>query len=167
MMNAAKEQPVTIIVNKTQLVIGLVALCLGTLVYLVLRQPDQVYFTRFFGIHAPLFEIHSRSLHTLGRSLPAFLHIFSFILITASFFRPGKTAYAVICAGWLLIDCLFELGQKYKTLAAKPILDIFDGIPFLESTRNFFLLGTFDIFDLLAFALGTVAAYLVLTVTSR
>lgn len=146
---------------------GLAALCLGALVYLTLRQPDQIYFTRFFGIHTPLFEIQSRPLNAIARSLPAFIHVFSFILITASFFRPGKKSYLAICAGWLLIDCLFELGQKYKAQAARPILDVFDGIPFLETTRNYFLLGTFDMFDLLAFVLGTVAAYVVLKATSR
>jgi hypothetical protein len=106
-------------------------------------------------------------LHTVGQRLPAFLHVFSFTLITASFFAYSKTSYVAICAGWFLVDCCFELGQKYKAQAAQLVLDFFDKIPFLESTRNFFLLGTFDVFDIVAFSLGTAAAFWVLRATSK
>jgi hypothetical protein len=165
-MRDSKEKPV-IIINKIQFFIGISALCLGALVYLTLRSPDQIYFTKYVGIHAPLFHIHSRMLHVAGQRLPAFLHVFSFILITASFFAYRKISYAAICAGWFLVDCCFELGQKYKEQATQMVFDFFDKIPFLESTRNFFLLGTFDIFDLVAFAVGTAAAFWVLAATSK
>lgn len=166
-MNLRREPP-TFVFNKLQFFIGLAALGLGSLVYLVLRSPDQVYFTKLFGIHQPLFQVHSHPLSMLGRSLPAFSHIFSFILITASFFPPRKKTYVAICAVWMVIDVLFELGQKYKTAAVKLIPDFFDKIPFLESTEDFFRLGTFDNFDLVAFALGAVAAYgVVIATTTR
>jgi hypothetical protein len=156
-----------IIENKIQFFIGLATLCLGALVYVTLRSPDQIYFTRYFGIHEPLIAIQSPILKTIGRSLPAFLHVFSFSLITASFFRYSKTTYTVICTGWLLVNCLFELGQKYKTQASRLVFDFFDKIPFLESTRNFFLLGSFDWLDVMAFVLGSVAAFLFLLVTTN
>jgi hypothetical protein len=165
-MKASKKHP-RIIVNKIQFFMGLLALCLGALVYLTLRSPDQIYFTRYFNILEPLFEIRSPVLKTIGGRLPAFLHVFSFSLITASFFRYNKKAYTAICTGWFLVNCAFELGQKYKAQATQMVFDFFDKIPFLESTRNFFLRGTFDIFDLIAFALGTVAAFLLLLATSR
>lgn len=165
-MVGMKEQPV-FFVNKIQFFIGIVALCLGALVYVTLRSPDQIYFTKYFGIHNPWFGIHSRMLHIVGQRLPAFLHVFSFILITASFFAYSKKIYAAICAGWFLVDGCFELGQKYKAQATRMVFDFFDKIPFLESTRNFFLLGTFDMFDLMAFTLGTAAAFWVLTATSK
>ena len=165
-MKTSKEQPL-IIVNKIQFFIGLSALCLGALVYLTLRSPDQIYFTKFFNIHETLYEIQSPILKTVGRSLPAFLHVFSFSLITASFFRYSKKTYAAICTGWFLVNCAFELGQKYKAQATKLVFDFFDKIPFLESTRNFFLRGTFDWLDLMAFVLGTAAAFLILIATSK
>jgi hypothetical protein len=165
-MSVIKEQPV-IIVNKIQFVIGLIALFSGALVYLGLRSPDHIYFTKYFGIHEPWFKIDSQVLHIAGQRLPAFLHVFSFILITASFFAHSKKIYAAICGGWLLVDCFFELGQKYKAQAARLVFDFFDKIPFLESTRNFFLLGTFDVFDLMASALGAAAAFWVLTATAK
>jgi len=156
-----------VILNKVQLLIGLLALCLGTLVYLTLRSPDQIYFVRYFGFHKLVTEIQSQRVITLGYSLPAFFHVFSFILITASFFSYSKKIYVAICTGWFLVECCFELGQKYKLQAARMLFDFFDKIPFLETTRNFFLLGTFDIWDIIAFSLGTIIAYWTLVATSK
>ena len=146
---------------------GLSALCLGAMVYVTLRSPDQIYFTRYFNILEPFFEIRSPALKTVGGRLPAFLHVLSFSLITASFFRYSKPVYALSCAGWFLVNCLFELGQKYKAQAVKMTFDWFEKIPFLESTRNYFLRGTFDWLDIMAFVLGAVAAFLILIGTSR
>jgi hypothetical protein len=165
-MQYAKKHP-RVIANKIQFFMGLSALCLGALVYLTLRSPDQIYFTRYFNILEPLFEVRSPALKTIGGRLPAFLHVFSFSLITASFFRYNKTVYTVICTGWLLVDCCFEVGQKYKTQASKMVFDFFDKIPFLESTRNYFLRGTFDWLDIVAFFLGAAAAFLILMATSK
>jgi hypothetical protein len=155
------------IINKAQFFIGLAALCLGTLVYLTLRSPEQIYFTNYFGIHDRLFEIRSPILHMFGNSSPAFLHVFSFILITASFFTYSRKIYTAICAGWLVFDCAFELGQKYKIQASRMLFDFFDQIPFLENTKSYFLLGTFDLFDMIAFFFGTVMAFGVLMVTAK
>ena len=165
-MTRKKTTPVFIL-NKIQLLIGLLALCLGTIVYLTLRSPDQIYFAKYFGFHKIVTEIHSQALITLGYSLPAFLHVFSFILITASFFSYSKKIYVAICTGWFLVECCFELGQKYKIQAARMLFDFFDKIPFLETTRNFFLLGTFDIWDIIGFALGAIIAFWTLIATSK
>lgn len=147
--------------------VGLLSLCLGVLVYLTLRSPDRIYFTNYFGIHNSLFEIQNPILIAMGNRLPAFFHVFAFSLITASFLSPSKPAYTITCASWFGIDTLFELGQKFKTQASRWVFDFFDKIPFLESTRNYFLHGTFDLFDILAYALGAVAAYMILAATAR
>jgi len=165
-MTCRKTTPVFIL-NKIQLLIGLLALCLGTMVYLTLRSPDQIYFTKYFGLHKIVSEIQSQALIALGYSLPAFLHVFSFILITASFFSYSKKIYVAICTGWFLVECCFELGQKYKIQATRMLFDFFDKIPFLETTRIFFLQGTFDILDLIALALGTIIAFWTLIATSK
>jgi hypothetical protein len=164
-MNSSKS-PEALILNKTHLVIGLLVLSMGALVYVTLRSPDLVYFTKYFGIHHVLFDVQSPLLKWIGYRLPAFTHIFAFILITASFFKYSRRAYLAICAGWFLIDSIFELGQKYKTFALSLGFDFFDKIHFLEGWRNYFLLGTFDILDLAAYALGAVMAFWVLTATA-
>ena len=162
-----KIEPPLFSINKIQLTLGLAALCFGALVYLTVRAPDRIYFTKFFGVHDPILKIQSGILKSIGNSLPSFVHVFSFSLITASFFSNRKRTYAVICMGWLFIDCCFELGQKYKIQASRWAFDFLDAIPFLESTRNFFLLGTFDGFDLMAFGLGAAAAFWVLLATAE
>lgn len=163
----AKKNIEKIIVNKTQLLIGILVLGLGILVYVVLRSPDKIYFTRFLGIHHVSYDVQSPILITIGNRLPAFLHVFGFVFITASFFSYAKRTYTIIAIGWFFTDALFELGQKYKIIASRLVSDIFDQIPFLESTKNYFLLGTFDIFDLVAYALGALMAFLILMATAK
>jgi hypothetical protein len=142
-------------------------LLLGSLVYVIDRSPDQVYFTRFFGIHLKMFDAGTPLLGPLGLRLPAFFHVLSFSLITGSFFRSGNGRYLVICVFWLLVNTCFELGQKYKTLAVKLTPDFFQHIPFLENTRAYFMNGTFDVYDLAAFFIGAMAGYGLLLVTGR
>jgi hypothetical protein len=103
----------------------------------------------------------------IGNSLPAFIHIFSFILMTAGLIFCQKRGYLIICLPWFLVDCAFELGQKYSTWSSSIIPNWFAGIPFLENTKNYFLKGTFDFIDLAAIALGTMIAYFVISATSK
>ena len=156
-----------IIHSRTQFLAGMFLLLLGSLVYVIDRSPDQVYFTRFFGIHLKMFDAGTPLLGPLGLRLPAFIHVLSFSLITGSFFRSGNGRYLVICVFWLLVNTCFELGQKYKPLAVKLTPDFFEHIPFLENTRNYFMNGTFDVYDLVAFFLGALTGYGLLLVTGR
>jgi len=158
---------IVIVHSRAQLLAGIFLLLLGALVYVVDRSPDQVYFTRFFGIHLKIFDTSAPLLGSLGLRLPAFFHVLSFSLITGSFFRSGKSRYLVICVFWLMVNCCFELGQKYKTLAVRLTPDFFEHIPFLENTRAYFQKGTFDVYDLVAFFIGGLAAYGLLLVTGR
>ncbi len=155
-----------IIPNKKAFVIGFLGLFLGALVYTTLRQPEQIYFIRFFSLEQLSFEIHSRVVKSIGYRLPAFLHVFSFCLITASFFKFKKYIYLIICCGWFAVDALFELGQKYKGVSSQMIPEFFAHLPFLEGTTNYFRLGTFDYLDLFAYALGALAAFCYL-ITAR
>ncbi len=153
------EMAPAIIPNKIALIFGLFVLFLGGLVYIALRPPAQIYFIRFFGIEQLSFEIHSNIVKSIGYRLPACLHVFSFCLITASFFKFNKNIYLTICSGWLVVDTFFELGQKYKDFSSRMVPDFFAKIPFLEGTYNYFRLGTFDYYDLFAYALGALAAF--------
>ena len=153
--------------NKKQIIIGVVALFIGSLIYLIDRPPDQSYFIYSSPINISLSNVIPNLFGLIGNSLPAFIHIFSFILITAGLIFCNKRGYLIICLSWFLGDCTFELGQKFNTWSSRIIPDWFTGIPFLESTENYFLQGTFDFLDLAAIALGTIISYFVLLITNK
>jgi len=153
--------------NKIQLLSGFFFLVLGSTVYVIDRSPHQVYFTRYFGIHLRLFDNDTHLLGPIGLQLPAFFHVLSFSLITGAFFNRDRWRYMAICSGWLLVNVCFELGQHYKSLAMKLTPDFFKHIPFLENTRAYFQKGTFDLYDMVAFFLGALAAYALLLITGR
>ena len=152
-------------VNTRQILIGGAGLIIGALVYLVDRPPDLTYFVYRSGIDISFYNILPNLFGSIGHSLPTFIHVFSLILITAGLISCQKRGYLIICISWFVIDCGFELGQKFKLFSIKMIPDWFVGIPFFENTNNYFLTGTFDYFDLAAIAMGTVLAYFTLSYT--
>ncbi len=152
-------------INRRQILIGLAGLLFGSLVYLVDRPPDQTYFVCKSGIDVSLHNTLPNLFGLFGNNLPGFIHVFSFILITAALLSCQKRGYLITCISWLIVDSAFELGQKFNLLAVKIIPDWVAGIPFLENTENYFLQGTFDFFDLASIITGAVMAYLVLKAT--
>jgi len=154
-------------INWVQISIGVVGLVVGSLIYLIDRPPDQTYFIYSSPINISLSNIIPTLFASIGNSLPAFIHVFSFILITAGLIFCNKRGYFIICLSWFLVDCAFELGQKFNTWSSSIIPNWFTGIPFLENTENYFLQGTFDFIDLAAIALGTVIAYFAILTTSK
>jgi hypothetical protein len=153
-------------INKIQFLIGAVALLIGGLVYLVDRPPDYTYFINNL-VNVSFHRDTPRIFGSLGNTLPAYVHVFSFILITGALASDKKRDYIIVCLGWCFLDCAFEVGQAFHAWSSRIIPTWFSGIPFLENTQNYFLLGTFDFFDLAAIALGTVTAYFVLVITSK
>ena len=140
-------------------VIAAAALSAGLLVYLLGRQPEHVYFL-FHGFS--LAHGHTSPLGVLGNYLPSFVHVYAFILLTATVAGSLNARLLRICTMWFVIACLFECGQHPAVsptiVAALPIW--FARVPVLDNTAAYFLNGTFDLLDLLALAAGTVAAYL-------
>jgi len=153
-------------INKLQILIGLAGLLIGSLVYLIDRPPDQTYFVYISRINISLHNTIPNLFGILGNTLPDFLHVFSFILITAGLFSCKRRGYLIICLSWFFVDSAFELCQKYNSLPLSIIPDWFEGIPFLENTRNYFQRGTFDMADLVAIAVGTTVAYFVIMLTT-
>jgi len=153
--------------NGAQILIGLGGLLVGILVYLIDRPPEATYFLHFSRIKVSLYGILPNVFGAIGNSLPDFFHVFSFIMLTAGFLSWGKKGNLLICLGWFSIDLIFELFQKFNALPLKIIPTWFKGIPFLENTENYFRQGTFDLLDLLAIALGAMAAYFVLLATNK
>jgi hypothetical protein len=156
-------------INWVQILIGVVVLVVGSLIYLIDRPPDQTYFVYSSPINISLSNTISNLFGSIaiGNSLPEFIHVFSFILITAGLIFCNKRGYLIICLAWFLVDSAFEVGQKFTTWPSRIIPDWFAGIPFLENTENYFLHGAFDFTDLAAIAFGTVIAYFVLLITNK
>jgi hypothetical protein len=154
-------------VNWLQILIGAAGLLVGTFVYLVDRPPDQTYFIYYSNIDISLYNIFPNLFGFIGNSFPAFIHVFSFILITAGLIASKKRDYLIICFSWFFADCSFELGQKFSSIVVTLVPDWFAGIPYLENTKNFFLSGTFDYFDLTAITIGAALAYLCLLHTMQ
>ena len=144
------------------ILIGSIALLIGALVYYVDRPPNQTYFVNQYSEDLSMHDRIPNLFGIVGESLPDFIHVFSFILITSGISSCGKKGYRIICLSWLLIDGAFEVGQKYLKEPIKSLPDWLDGIPILEATKSYFILGTFDYIDLLSIVLGTVVAYIIL-----
>jgi len=153
-------------INGLQILIGAAGLILGSLVYLIDRPPHQTYFVSFSKINISLHNTFPNLFGVIGNILPDFLHVFSFILITAGLFSCKRRGYLIICLSWFFVDSAFELWQKFNKLPLKIIPDWFEGIPFLENTKNYFQKGTFDMVDLVAIAVGTAVAYFVMILTT-
>ena len=154
-------------VNTRQLFIGLNVLVLGVLFYYFFRSAEHTYFLKFLGINPHLKYFLPPVFVTLGNSLPTFTHVIAFTLMTAGFIASQKKGYAIVCLTWFAIDILFELGQGLDNMMIQIIPDWFSDFLFLENARNYFLHGRFDYFDLLSIALGSLAAYFLLIITSK
>lgn len=144
--------------------IAAVALSAGALVYLLDRQPEHTYFL-FHGLTI------AGAPHALfgaaGNHLPAFLHVFAFILLTAAVAGSANACAIRIGAAWFVIASLFEFGQHpaVSPLVAASLPAWFAPVPVLDNTAAYFLGGTFDPLDFLAIAMGTVAAGLIVALT--
>ncbi len=156
-----------IVVNKIQFFIGIACLITGTLVYLVDRPPGSAYFLSQLNIDTHLIHSPQGLFGIIGNSLPAFAHVLSFILLTASLMHFSRINYLIICIFWLVIDSAFELGQKFDTFASGLVPEWFNGIPVLETTKNYFIYGTFDVFDMAGFLVGAIIGYILIVVTGK
>lgn len=148
------------------LTIAIGALCVGVLVYIFDRQSEVVYFLPDWLS----LEIHIGGLFgSIGNYLPTFIHVYAFILLTVVVAVPSITKLIPVCIAWFTLDTLFEVAQL-NTVAhwiGNHIPSWFSGIPFLENTADYFLMGTFDVFDLISIVTGTLAAYLSIVLITR
>ncbi len=151
--------------NKAQMLIGLAALLVGTLVYLVGRPAEQ----SFIPTAISLFALTPSVFGVLGHSLPTFTHVFAFILLTAPLLGGAKKTAMIVCLGWLILEAAFEVGQHppIAQWLSRIIPPWFEHLPILNKTEGYFLYGTFDPLDMLAIGFGALAAYLVIQRTAR
>ena len=139
--------------------IGIFLLSIGGLIYLIDRPPDQTYFIFALPFQLSFYDVTPSLFGPIGNFLPHFLHVVSFILLTAGVMDCGRKGCLAICLFWLITCAGFELGQKYSAQAADLVPDWFDGIFILENTRNYFLHGTYCHFDMAATIIGSILAY--------
>jgi len=153
-------------VNTSQLCIGFSILLVGTLFYFFFRSAEHTYFLRFFGLNVYRIEYLPKTLVSIENSLPTFIHVFAFSLLSAGLIATRKRGCALVCLAWFIIDVLFELAQAYGKVIIPAIPEWFSNFLFLENTKNYFLHRRFDYLDLFSIALGSLAAcfFLVFTI---
>jgi hypothetical protein len=154
-------------VNTSQLCTGLLILVLGTIFYFFFRSAEHTYFLKFFGLNPYKIDYLPSAVVLIGNSLPTFIHVLAFSLITAGLIATRKRGYAFVCLAWFIIDVLFELAQAFGEVIIQVVPDRFSNFLFLENTKNYFLHGCFDYLDLLSIALGSVTAYIFLVLTIK
>ena len=146
--------------------LGFSALGVGVLIYVFDRQPEFIYFLPgWLSLNSEPGGLFG----SIGYYLPTFLHVYAFILLTAVVAVPSITKLFPVCLAWFTLDTLFEVAQL-DTIAQWLAIHTpawFAGIPFLENSTSYFLLGTFDAIDLLSIAAGTVAAYITVSILTR
>ena len=153
--------------SATRIAIGLAALGVGLLVYLFDRRPEHTYFLFRIGVTHNLYEGATPVFGLLSQNLPAFLHVFALILITGGILGCGKKGSWIVTLSWFATDAAFEVGQRFPAWAEHLIPRWFDTLPILESARIYFRFGTFDVLDVIAIAIGALAAYSFLLMTSE
>ena len=144
-----------------QIALAVAALLIGVLVYLLDRQPENIYFIpQWLAI-----AVEGDSfLGALSNHLPTFVHVYAFILLTMAIVFPiqqYRHFLVPVCVFWFSVDSIFEIAQVdvIARFFAGHVPTWFDGIPFLENTANYFKSSTFDVVDLVSIGLGTLAAY--------
>jgi hypothetical protein len=154
-------------VNIRQLLIGLILLVLGTLFYYFFRSAEHTYFLKFLDSNPHLNNLLPSLFVSFGNSIPTFIHVFAFTLMTAGLIAKNKRGYLIVCLIWFTIDVLFEIGQGLDKLLVPIIPNFFSDVFLLENTRNYFVHGRFDYLDLFSIVVGSVAAYFFLIKTRK
>lgn len=138
--------------------LGLIALVLGSIVYMVDRPAGNLIFV------TERMSLYGRTPITFGalaHVLPAFAHVFAFCVLMAALTKGSKRSTLAICLGWLAVDGAFEVGQH--TVFARTVGN---AIANLDSSRvatrlilDYLQAGRFDPLDIVAICLGALAAY--------
>jgi hypothetical protein len=105
----------------------------------------------------------------LGQWLPSLVHPLAFSLFTAAALKPGVAARVGACVAWSAINVAFELGQHpaLRPLWTQALASGTGPGAIRRSVLNYFLLGTFDPFDVLAAILAAPAAVAIISFVDR
>jgi len=129
--------------------IGLLLLMFGLLYYLLFRNPTSLYLWYFPGIRwltQVTSDINPVNYFSGFDSLPSFLHVLAMSYLSLGLIKLGRNVVLIIPAFWLLVNLLFELGQRYPN-------EVLFFIPESEGfwlLHHYFLNGVFDWGDIFA-----------------
>lgn len=143
--------------------LGLLALGVGVAVYLLDRGGGALFIPDGLGVALPVRSVFG----SLGGSLPAFVHVFAFALLTAAILAPARVGAGRICLIWFSVDALFELAQSdtahalFSNMLPAALVDIWP----LKQGASYFQYGTFDPVDIYATFAGACVAFLVISST--
>lgn len=138
---------------------GGLALVIGTLVYLVDRDPARAMALPAFAVRAtgPLFG-------AAGGWLPSFVHVFAFSLFAAAAWpQASRPAYGA-CTFWWAVDLAFEAVQQpqWRAALATALPSGVEDFAPAGWVARYAQQGRFDPADLLAITAGALAAAAVL-----
>ena len=146
--------------NIIRIGLGLGALFLGSLEYIISRPADSSHIGRIVSEFAGNLLFRIDVFGFLGGFLPDFIHPFSFALLTMALFPAGaRKVRGIICLFWLVIDIIFEIGQFFDQQIAEFMAKLFSHNSAANILANYFTKGTYDHLDILAICLGITAAY--------
>lgn len=151
-------------IDKIQLMLGTLFLVAGTLEYLVDRPIGSTHFLAEYGAIHSFFRNLPNLYGKLGMFAPQFFHPLAFSLITAALLRNGESKI-MACFAWFFANILFELGQTFDAELFGYLPDILTRVPVIRGFANALVHGTFDPYDLVAVALGSSAALLIVLYT--
>lgn len=154
--------------NSMQLFIGMGALFLGALEYILSRPADTSYMGRLIGGYSEGLAFRFHIYGDLGGVLPDFIHPFSFALLTLALMpNAPRSVRAMICLFWLLVDLMFEIGQCLGLQLGQFFTKLFPDCRALELFTDYFITGTFDYLDIMAICLGAMAAFIICEKTKK
>ena len=152
--------------ERIQISAAALILAAGILVYIFDRPGTSVYFVPDSWTAAEQTPLYFGQ---VGQYLPTFAHTFAFILITAAILGARRIGAIGVCIGWLVVDSLLEILQQDRIAieAVKLIPSWFYDWPVLDALGTYLLAGRFDPLDLASIFAATVAAYLLIIISTR
>jgi len=145
--------------NKSALLLGILILLLGSIFYVFFRPATYVYFLPDSFLN---YQITNYYVLILSGSLPSFIHVLAFSLVTAGFLPKTKHIW-LVCLFWVVINIIIEIAQHaivYPMVRGN--IPQWENIPILENVKYYFARGTYDPVDLLFTILGGLFAFLIL-----
>lgn len=148
--------------NKILFLVGFAALFSGALFYIISR-PNNTYLNQFITAHLIFIPDAIRFPAFLQDSFPAFIHPFSFSLITIGILAETKFDRIMICSIFLIVNLVFEIGQYFKEV----LVFIKGYYPPFPVLYNFFSHGTYSHEDIIFIIIGSLTAYVTAEIILR
>ena len=154
--------------NLLQLILGLGALMIGVMEYVLSRPVDSTCLGAAAKAATGDLPFRMGVFGIFGGTLPEFIHPLSFALITMALFpKKSRGIRAIICLFWLLVNLLFEIGQAFGQQISQFLPTILPHTKVSDLVIIYFLRGTYDRLDVLAICLGTASAFIISELITR